>query len=576
MVSQRLNLSKGENNMKDYKQIIASLLNKESGVAAEEINELIEIPPEKSMGDYALPCFFLAKALKKSPVMIAEDLKNKIESNEFSKIENKGPYLNFFVKSEDLIENVVSEILSNENYGSSNIGQGKTVTFDFSSTNIAKPFHIGHLRSTVIGNSLRNIFKFNGYNTVAINYLGDYGTQFGVMLAAYKLFGDKEKISQNPIKELLNLYVEYTKLQEEDESKKDDARAWFKKLEDGDKEAVELWTWFKEISLKEFNRVYKLLGIEFDSFDGEAFSSKFVDDVIKELREKDILVKSDGAEIIEFDDDNIPNVIIVKSNGTSTYIVRDIATALYRKRNYDFFKNIYVVGGEQKLHFTQLFAILQKMGYDFSKDCEHISFGLILLKDMRLSTRKGQVVFLEDVLNEAINKTMEIINQRDPNLENKEEISRQVGIGAVIFQDLYSNRIKDYTFDWEETLNFEGETGPYVQYSQARGVSILEKAGEIKKDVDFSKLSNEEEKFLAQDLYDFPEKVKLALEKREPSVIARHLVKIAKSFNKFYNTCHILSEIDEIKYPRLLLVEATVKVLRTGLGLLGISSPDKM
>ncbi|MEB3429722.1 arginine--tRNA ligase [Citroniella saccharovorans] len=562
--------------MKDYKQIIASLLNKESGVAAEEINELIEIPPEKSMGDYALPCFFLAKALKKSPVMIAEDLKNKIESNEFSKIENKGPYLNFFVKSEDLIENVVSEILSNENYGSSNIGQGKTVTFDFSSTNIAKPFHIGHLRSTVIGNSLRNIFKFNGYNTVAINYLGDYGTQFGVMLAAYKLFGDKEKISQNPIKELLNLYVEYTKLQEEDESKKDDARAWFKKLEDGDKEAVELWTWFKEISLKEFNRVYKLLGIEFDSFDGEAFSSKFVDDVIKELREKDILVKSDGAEIIEFDDDNIPNVIIVKSNGTSTYIVRDIATALYRKRNYDFFKNIYVVGGEQKLHFTQLFAILQKMGYDFSKDCEHISFGLILLKDMRLSTRKGQVVFLEDVLNEAINKTMEIINQRDPNLENKEEISRQVGIGAVIFQDLYSNRIKDYTFDWEETLNFEGETGPYVQYSQARGVSILEKAGEIKKDVDFSKLSNEEEKFLAQDLYDFPEKVKLALEKREPSVIARHLVKIAKSFNKFYNTCHILSEIDEIKYPRLLLVEATVKVLRTGLGLLGISSPDKM
>lgn len=507
--------------------------------------------------------------------MIAEDLKNKIESNEFSKIENKGPYLNFFVKSEDLIENVVSEILSNENYGSSNIGQGKTVTFDFSSTNIAKPFHIGHLRSTVIGNSLRNIFKFNGYNTVAINYLGDYGTQFGVMLAAYKLFGDKEKISQNPIKELLNLYVEYTKLQE-DESKKDDARAWFKKLEDGDKEAVELWTWFKEISLKEFNRVYKLLGIEFDSFDGEAFSSKFVDDVIKELREKDILVKSDGAEIIEFDDDNIPNVIIVKSNGTSTYIVRDIATALYRKRNYDFFKNIYVVGGEQKLHFTQLFAILQKMGYDFSKDCEHISFGLILLKDMRLSTRKGQVVFLEDVLNEAINKTMEIINQRDPNLENKEEISRQVGIGAVIFQDLYSNRIKDYTFDWEETLNFEGETGPYVQYSQARGVSILEKAGEIKKDVDFSKLSNEEEKFLAQDLYDFPEKVKLALEKREPSVIARHLVKIAKSFNKFYNTCHILSEIDEIKYPRLLLVEATVKVLRTGLGLLGISSPDKM
>ena len=562
--------------MKDYKQIIASLLNKESGVAAEEINELIEIPPEKLMGDYALPCFFLAKALKKSPVMIAEDLKNKIESNEFSKIENKGPYLNFFVKSEDLIENVVSEILSNENYGSSNIGQGKTVTFDFSSTNIAKPFHIGHLRSTVIGNSLRNIFKFNGYNTVAINYLGDYGTQFGVMLAAYKLFGDKEKISQNPIKELLNLYVEYTKLQEEDESKKDDARAWFKKLEDGDREAVELWTWFKEISLNEFNRVYKLLGIEFDSFDGEAFSSKFVDDVIKELREKDILVKSDGAEIIEFDDENIPNVIIVKSNGTSTYIVRDIATALYRKRNYDFFKNIYVVGGEQKLHFTQLFAILQKMGYDFSKDCEHISFGLILLKDMRLSTRKGQVVFLEDVLNEAINKTMEIINQRDPNLENKEEISRQVGIGAVIFQDLYSNRIKDYTFDWEETLNFEGETGPYVQYSQARGMSILEKAREIKKDVDFSKLSNEEEKFLAQDLYDFPEKVRLALEKREPSVIARHLVKIAKSFNKFYNTCHILSEIDEIKYPRLLLVEATVKVLRTGLGLLGISSPDKM
>lgn len=348
------------------------------------------------------------------------------------------------------------------------------------------------------------------------------------MLAAYKLFGDKEKISQNPIKELLNLYVEYTKLQEEDESKKDDARAWFKKLEDGDKEAVELWTWFKEISLKEFNRVYKLLGIEFDSFDGEAFSSKFVDDVIKELREKDILVKSDGAEIIEFDDDNIPNVIIVKSNGTSTYIVRDIATALYRKRNYDFFKNIYVVGGEQKLHFTQLFAILQKMGYDFSKDCEHISFGLILLKDMRLSTRKGQVVFLEDVLNEAINKTMEIINQRDPNLENKEEISRQVGIGAVIFQDLYSNRIKDYTFDWEETLNFEGETGPYVQYSQARGVSILEKAGEIKKDVDFSKLSNEEEKFLAQDLYDFPEKVKLALEKENQVLLLDILLRLQK------------------------------------------------
>ncbi|MDO5718391.1 MAG: arginine--tRNA ligase [Tissierellia bacterium] len=565
--------------MKDYKEIIAKILVDENiGLEYEEIKNTIETPPDKNMGDYAFPCFKLAKIKRNAPNKIAEEIADSIKKNEnIEKIISTGPYLNFFVDKTLLAKNIIEEVKSKgEMYGSSDIGKGKNVVVEFSSTNIAKPFHIGHIRSTVIGNAINKIYKFCGYNTTAVNYIGDYGTQFGMMISAYKLWGDDEKINANPIKELLKLYVDYNTLAKEDPEKMDEARRWFSELENENPEAVELWKWFKEVSLSELDRVYNMLGVEFDSYNGEAFSSQFVDDIIKELREKDLLVKSEGAEIIDLEDENLPNMIVIKSDGSSTYITRDIATAIYRKKEYEFEKNIYVVGSQQILHFNQLIVTLKKMGYDWAEECIHVPFGMVSLKDQTLSTRKGQVVFLEDVLNKAVEKTLAIINERNPGLDDKEEVAKKVGIGAVIFQELFSNRIKDYVFDWDNTLNYDGETGPYVQYTIARANSIVNKANLSSDEVDYSLLSGEVEFDLLKTLYDFPQRVLEAMEKYEPSYITRQLIEIASAFNKFYNSCPILNADDKTMNARLALTDATRTVLKTGLALLGIQSPEKM
>ena len=565
--------------MKDYKKIISKKLEeKDIGLSSEEIYKLIEIPPQEKMGDYSFPCFQLAKTLRKNPALISKEIASEIELEDFAEIKNVGPYINFFLDRKKFENEVINTIIDKkENFGRSDMGKGKTVVLDFSSVNIAKPFHIGHIRSTVIGDVIRNIHEFLGYNTVASNYIGDYGTQFGTMIAAYKLWGDDDKLNQNPIQELLNLYVRYNSEASENEEMMDVAREEFRKLEEGEEEATRLWTWFKEISFKEFDRVYKLLDIEFDNYKGESYSSKYIPEVIDELKEKNLLIESDGAQIIDLSAYDMPPSIIIKSNGSSAYITRDIATAIVRKKEYDFDENLYVVATQQNLHFKQLWKILELMGYDLYKGCKHIPFGMVSLKDQTLSTRKGQVVFLEDVLNKSIEKTREIMENRDDTVENIDEVSKIVGIGAVKFQELYNNRIKDYVFDWDEVLNFDGETGPYVQYTYARAKSVLRKAGvdEIKP-IDIEKITNDEEFSLVKKLAGFEDIVIKAKEKYEPSLITRHLTEIAKSFNKFYNSAKIMVEDEKLKEERLALAYATAIVIKTALGLLGIKTVEKM
>ena len=565
--------------MKDYKEIIAKKLESQDiGLDKDEIYGLIEIPPQETMGDYSFPCFQLAKTLRKNPALISKEIASEIELEDFAEIKNVGPYINFFLDRKKFENEVINTIIDKkENFGRSDMGKDKTVVLDFSSVNIAKPFHIGHIRSTVIGDAIRNIHEFLGYNTVASNYIGDYGTQFGTMIAAYKLWGDDDKLNQNPIQELLNLYVRYNSEASENEEMMDVAREEFKKLEEGEEEATRLWSWFKEISFKEFDRVYKLLDIEFDNYKGESYSSKYIPEVIDELKEKNLLVESDAAQIIDLSAYDMPPSIIIKSNGSSAYITRDIATAIVRKKEYDFDENLYVVATQQNLHFKQLWKILELMGYDLYKGCKHIPFGMVSLKDQTLSTRKGQVVFLEDVLNKAIAKTREIMENRDDTVENIDEVSRIVGIGAVKFQELYNNRIKDYVFDWDEVLNFDGETGPYVQYTYARAKSVLRKAGvdEIKP-IDIEKITNDEEFSLVKKLAGFEDIVIKAKEKYEPSLITRHLTEIAKSFNKFYNSAKIMVEDEKLKEERLALAFATAIVIKTALGLLGIKTVEKM
>ena len=565
--------------MTDFKEIIAKQLEKmDLGLSFEEIYKLIEIPPQDNMGDYSFPCFSLAKTLRKNPALIAENLAEKIELEGFEKIENLNAYLNFYVDRKVFEEEILKEILEKkEKYGSSDKGSGKNIVIDFSSVNIAKPFHIGHIRSTVIGDALRNIHNFLGYNTIASNYIGDYGTQFGTMIAAYKLWGDEEKLKENPIKELLALYVRYNSEAADDEKMMDDARAEFMNLENGEEEATRLWKHFKEISFNEFDRVYKMLDIDFDNYNGESYHSEFIPAVLEELKEKNLLVESDGAYIVDLSEFDLPPAIIIKSNGSSAYITRDIATAINRKKVYDFDKNLYVVATQQNLHFQQLFAILKLMGYDFYDDCKHIPFGMVSLKDQTLSTRKGQVVFLEDVLNKAVDKTKEIMESRDNKIENVEEVAEIVGIGAVKFQELYNNRIKDYVFDWDEVLNFDGETGPYVQYTYARAKSVLRKADfKENKEISFDNITSDEEFALVKALGNFKDVVAKAAEKYEPSLITRHLTEIAKNFNKFYNACQINVEDEKIKEERLALSYATSIVIKTGLGLLGIKTVEQM
>ncbi|MBS5988263.1 arginine--tRNA ligase [Anaerococcus hydrogenalis] len=568
--------------MEDLKGLIAKKLEeKELGLDFQEIYDLIEIPPQDDMGDFSFPCFILAKKLRKNPAIIAKELKEDLEKEDspyFSKVDSLNAYLNFYIDRKYLQGQVLREIIKEkENYGRSDMGNGKNIVLDFSSVNIAKPFHIGHIRSTVIGDAIRNIHDFLGYNTIASNYIGDYGTQFGIMIAAYKLWGDDDKLNQNPIKELLNLYVRYNEQASNDQDMMNEARDEFRRLEEGEEEAVRLWSWFKEISFKEFDRVYKLLDINFDNYHGEAYQSKYIPDVLDQLKEKNLLTESDGAQIIDLSKYDLPPAIIIKSNGSSAYITRDIATAINRKKTYNFSENLYVVATQQNLHFQQLWAILELMGYDFYKDCKHIPFGMVSLKDQTLSTRKGQVVFLEDVLNKAIDKTKEIMKDRDSALENLDETAQIVGIGAVKFQELYNNRIKDYVFDWDNLLNFEGETGPYVQYSYARAKSVLKK-GQIDNfdKVEFDLLNTDEEFNLIKSLAEFKESIVRAKEKYEPSIISRKVMDIAKNFNKFYNTSKIMVDDEKLKEQRLALAYATSIVIKNGLKLLGIKTVDQM
>jgi len=567
--------------MIDFRKEVANCISKVvPSLGKEEIENLVEIPPNYDMGDYAFPCFRLAKEFKKAPNLIAEELAEKIDGGVyFNEIKNVGPYINFFVNTEKLVETVLNSVMEEkEKFGSTNIGKGRKVLVEFSSPNIAKPFHIGHIRSTVIGNSLYKIFRFQGFDSVALNHLGDYGTQFGMLIAAYKKWGDREVIEEDPINELLKLYVRFNKEAEKDESLREEARYWFKELEDGNnQEALELWQWMRDISLKEFNIVYDMLNIKFDSYAGESFYSDKMPKVIEEMEEKGMLKESRGAMIVDLEEYNMPPALITKSDGSTLYTTRDIAAAFYRKEHYDFYKNIYVVASEQNLHFKQWIKVVELMGYDWAKDCIHVPFGMVSLEEGKLSTREGKVVFLEDVLNKAVESTLAIIEERNPDLQNKEEVAKQVGIGAVVFQELFNNRIKDYVFSWDRTLSFEGETGPYVQYTHARANSLLNK-GEfsLANKVDYSLLIAEEEINIIRLLYQFPEIVIDAMEKLEPSFITRHITEIAKAFNKFYNSCPILTVEKELKNARLMLVFATKTVIRTGLDLLGIEAPNRM
>lgn len=566
--------------MIDFKrEVVNCIYEIENSLSKEEIEDLIEIPPNNDMGDYAFACFRLAKTFRKTPNLIAEELSDKIEGGEyFEKVQNVGPYINFFINKNKLAQVVLKAIETKQDkFGSTDVGKGRKVLVEFSSPNIAKPFHIGHIRTTVIGNSLYKIFQFQGFDTVALNHLGDYGTQFGMLIAAYKKWGDKKAIEASPINELLKLYVKFNAESEEDESLRDEARYWFKELEGKNPEAVELWQWIRDISLKEFNKVYDMLNIKFDSYNGESFYSDKMPKVIEEMEDKGLLQESEGATIVDLEPYGMPPALIKKKDGSTLYITRDIAAAMYRKEHYDFYKNIYVVASQQNLHFKQWIKIIELMGYDWANDCIHVPFGMVSLEEGTLSTRKGRVVFLEDVLNKAVESTLKIIEERNSDLENKEEVAKQIGIGAVIFQELFNSRIKDYVFSWDRTLSFEGETGPYVQYTHARANSLLEKGKfKLTDEIDYTLLKEDDEINLIKLLYNFPNAVLDAMEKYEPSFITRHIVEIAKAFNKFYNACPILSVDKDLMKARLMLVYGTKTVVKTGLSLLGIEAPNKM
>ena len=559
------------------KELIASELAKViDSLDQDAILNLLEQPKSYDLGDIAFPAFSLAKVERKAPQAIAADIAEKIDQSAFEKVVATGPYVNFFLDKSKISDQVIKSVIeAGADYGQQDEGKGQNITIDLSSPNIAKPFSVGHLRSTVIGDALSNIFRKMGYNTIKINHLGDWGKQFGLLMVAYKKWGSKEAVEANPIDELLKLYVRINAEIENDPELDEEGRKWFKKLEDGDPEATELWQWFRDESLVEFNRIYKLLGVEFDSLNGEAFYNDKMDEGVQILEDKGLLKESKGASIVELDDVNLPPAMIKKSDGATLYITRDIATAIYRARTYNFVKNIYALGQEQSNHFRQLKAVLKKMGFDWSDDMVHVDFGLVTKNRQKLSTRKGNIILLEPTLQEAISRAKAQIEEKNPELENKEEVAHAVGVGAVKFYDLKTDRRNGYDFDLEAMVSFEGETGPYVQYAYARIQSILRKANFTPSTDATYSLSDPESWEIIKLLQDFSRVVKRAAENYDPSLIAKYAINLAQAFNKYYAHTRILDESPE-RESRLALSYSTAVVLKEALRLLGVDAPEKM
>ena len=564
-------------------QLLADTLHKtwpeaEGLPEAADIRGQLAVPPDPNLGDYAFPCFRFAKVLRMAPPKIAEAVAAAFDAPETARVEAVNGYLNFFLNRVNFAKGTLENVLaSGEKYGSSDMGASKTICLDYSSINIAKRFHIGHLSTTMLGHSLKRIYEHLGYKTVGINHLGDWGTQFGKMICAYKLWGSEEQVEKGGVNELTRLYVKFHAEAEEHPELEDEGRAWFKKIEDGDPEALRIFNWFKELTLRDTARVYDLLGVKFDSYAGESFYNDKMGRVIDELKAKNLLTISDGASIVDLEKYNMPPCLILKKDGATLYATRDIAAALYRHDTYHFDKCLYVVAYQQDLHFRQWFKVLELMGYDWAKDCVHVAFGMISYEGQSLSTRKGNIVYLEDLLDQAQEKALKIIEEKSPNLENKAEVARQVGIGAVVYADLSNNRIKDIDFCWDRALNFDGETGPYVQYTHARCCSVLRKAAELSlPDPDYSALQDDEAQDCLRKLGRFPDVIKEAADKYEPSMITRAVTDLAQAYNKFYYEHRILDDDPAVAAARVALTRAMKSVIKTGLYLIGIEAPERM
>lgn len=562
--------------MTEIKKLIAAAVSEAEGLSAGDIEAMLEYPPDSAMGDIALPCFKLSKTLRKSPVMIASELKEKLALPEIGRIESVGGYLNFYVSPNYYAEELIPEILSEKGeYGKSTMGAGKTVVLDYSAPNICKPFHIGHFASTVIGHSLKKLHEFCGYKCVGVNHLGDWGTQFGKQITAYKLWGDRAAVEKLGVDELVRLYVKFHEEAEKDPSLNDRARAEFAKLEEGDPENTELWKWFVKISLDECNKTYKRLGIDFDSYAGESFYTDKMQEQVDLLKEKGLLKIDNGASIVDLSEYNMPPCLILKSDGSTLYPTRDIAAAVYRDRTYHFDKCIYVTAYQQCLHFKQWFKVVELMGYDFADKLVHVPYGMVSIDGAKLATRTGNVILIRDLLSAAVDKVTDVINEKNPSLENKEQTAEAVGIGAVIFHYLLNNRIKDVNFVMEDALSFDGNTGPYAQYTYARTCSILEKAGEVT--VDGIRITEPAEAALCKVLSQFGEAVLSAVADYEPSDVTRYILDVCTAFNRFYHDCPILSADDETpRKSRVALTQATNYVLGNALPLICLKTPEKI
>ena len=568
--------------MINFKQSIAKAIASIVNIDEKELESYIEIPKDTNNGDYAFPCFRLAKELKKAPQIIANDIKSNIQVDEniIEKVEVAGGYLNFYIQQNVMVKDVLEEIANQEEYGKSEIGKGKNIIVEYSAPNIAKPFHIGHLRTTLIGNSLYRIYKYLGYHTIGINHLGDYGTQFGKMIEAYKMWGEEYDLSVDPINKLMDMYVRINELCKKDENVLERCRENFRLLEAKDQYCVDLWNKFKDLSMVEFNKIYDILNVKFDSYKGESFYADKMDEVIEKLNEKGILKESEGAKIVDLTDVGIDTPCIVqKANGSSIYATRDLAAIMYRAKTYDFDKCLYVVAYEQNLYFKQIFAVARYLVDEkYVKGLEHVSYGMVNLPTGKMSTRLGNVVKIEDLINETIEKAKEIIIEKNPELENKEEVAKKVGVGAIVYNTLSTTTIKDQIFDWDTALNFQGETGPYIQYTYVRTKSVLEKAGYMPKieEVKFDNLLDEASKNCIKLIYNFENILIQVTEKEEPSILSRYLIDLAKAFSNFYNDNKILVEDKEIQNARVFLTYAVGKVLKIGANLLGIEMPNKM